>query len=105
MTLRLVILTFIVASVDARASGESARPPAILESVGITQHLGAALPLDLPFRDESGHTLPLSAFFGRRPVLLNFVYYKCPGLCTQVLNDLSRTLNGLAESAGEQFDV
>jgi protein SCO1/2 len=77
----------------------------ILKSVGIDQNLGAQLPLDATFRDENGQSVRLGEFFGQRPVLLNFVYFKCPGLCTQALNDLSRTLNGLSESAGEQFDV
>ena len=77
----------------------------ILKSVGIDQNLGTQLPLDAVFRDEAGRDVRLGEFFGSRPVLLNFVYFKCPGLCTQALTDLSRTLNGLAESAGEQFDV
>jgi protein SCO1/2 len=76
-----------------------------LKSVRIDQNLGAQLPLDATFRDEAGRVVRLGEFFGGRPVLLNFVYYKCPGLCTQALTDLSRTLNGLAESAGDQFDV
>jgi protein SCO1/2 len=47
----------------------------------------------------------LGDYFGRRPVLLTLVYYQCPGLCTTILNDVSRSLNGLAESAGSEFDV
>ena len=43
--------------------------------------------------------------FHGRPVLLTLVYYKCPMLCTVTLNQLSRSLNVLSESAGEQFDV
>jgi protein SCO1/2 len=79
--------------------------PAILKSVGIDQNLGQQVPLELSFRDEAGRTIQLREFFGARPVLLNLVYFKCPGLCTQALNDVSRSLNGLSESAGEQFDV
>jgi protein SCO1/2 len=33
------------------------------------------------------------------------VYFQCPGLCTVVLNELQRTLNGLSLTAGDQFDV
>ena len=82
-----------------------AQMPTILNGVGIDQNLGQQLPLDLPFRDEAGRTVQFKEFFGARPILLNLVYFKCPGLCTQALNDVSRSLNGLSESAGEQFDV
>jgi protein SCO1/2 len=79
--------------------------PKILSGVGIDQNLGAQVPLGATFRDESGRTVRLGDYFGRRPVLLTLVYYQCPGLCTTILNDVSRSLNGLAESAGSEFDV
>lgn len=79
--------------------------PQILGGVGIDQNLGRQVPLNLVFRDEDGRGVSLGRFFGERPVLLNLVYFKCPGLCTQALNDVSRSLNGLSESAGEQFEV
>jgi protein SCO1/2 len=79
--------------------------PRILNGVGIDQNLGAQVPADAVFRDESGQTVRLGDYFGHRPVLLTLVYYKCPGLCTTILNDVSRSLNGLAESAGSEFDV
>jgi protein SCO1/2 len=79
--------------------------PKILNGVGIDQNLGAQVPLGATFRDESGRTVRLGDYFGRRPVLLTLVYYQCPGLCTTILNDVSRSLNGLAESAGSEFDV
>jgi protein SCO1/2 len=89
-------------AIPARAQPSSTD---ILKAVRIDQNLGAQLPLDATFRDEAGRDVRLGEFFGSRPVLLNFVYFKCPGLCTQALTDLSRTLNGLTESAGDQFDV
>jgi protein SCO1/2 len=80
--------------------------PAILKNVGIDQHLGQTLPLDVVLRDEQGHDLRLADCFHKgRPVLLTFVYYKCPGLCTTTLNQLTRSLNALSESAGDKFDV
>jgi protein SCO1/2 len=99
-----VLVTIVVLGGAVRASGQTSSTD-ILKSVGIDQNLGAQLPMDAPFRDEAGRTVRLGECFHGRPVLLNFVYFKCPGLCTQALNDLSRTLNGLTESAGDQFDV
>ncbi|HZK82619.1 MAG TPA: SCO family protein, partial [Humisphaera sp.] len=60
---------------------------------------------DLTFSDDTGRTIRLGDYFGRRPIILALVYYRCPMLCTLVLNDLTRTMNSLHENAGEQFDV
>ena len=58
----------------------------MLRDVGIEQHLNAQLPLDAVFRDEHGHEVKLGDYFKDRPVVVMLVYYRCPMLCTQVLN-------------------
>ena len=79
--------------------------PEILKGIGIDQRLDAPLPLDTPVRDEAGRPARLSAYFGTRPVVLAFVYYNCPMLCTQVLNGLVASLNVMSLDAGADFDV
>jgi protein SCO1 len=82
--------------------------PAILNDVGIDQKLGVQVPLDLVFRDENGKEVKLGDYFGKsqRPIILTLVYYKCPMLCTMVLNELVRTMNGMSTmTAGKDFDV
>ena len=77
----------------------------VVNQVGFDQKLGVQLPLDLRFRDESGRELTLGDLFGRRPVILAPVYYRCPMLCNQVLNGLTRSLKPLSLDAGKDFDV
>jgi protein SCO1/2 len=79
--------------------------PSYLKDVGIDQKLGAQLPLDAVFTDETGKEVKLSDYFGKRPVVLALVYYQCPMLCTLVLNDLGKALNAMKPSAGEDFDI
>ena len=50
------------------------------------QRLNETLPLDAMFKDDNGRQVTLGQFFGSKPVLLAFVYYQCPMLCTQVMN-------------------
>jgi protein SCO1/2 len=59
----------------------------------------------LPFKDESGQAVKLGDYFGRKPVVLTFVYYECPMLCTEVLNGLESALRVLNETIGKEFDV
>ncbi|HEY2989491.1 MAG TPA: SCO family protein [Candidatus Binatia bacterium] len=79
--------------------------PAALRDVALEQKLGAQLPLDLEFRDESGNKVRLDDYFGARPVILAFVYYRCQDLCPLTLDGLLRTLRALSFSAGDQFSV
>ncbi|HXJ42362.1 MAG TPA: SCO family protein [Bryobacteraceae bacterium] len=79
--------------------------PLPLKSVTIEQKLDSQLPLDAPFRDETGKTVPLGAYFGKRPVVLALVYYECPMLCTQVLNGVVRAAKVLRFTAGADYDV
>jgi protein SCO1/2 len=79
--------------------------PELLKDVGIDQKLNDAIPLDLAFRDEESNVVPLSTFFGQKPVVLALVYYNCPMLCTQVLNGLDRSLKDVPMDIGKDFDV
>jgi len=79
--------------------------PADLRKVQFDQKLGAQVPLDLPFRDETGRAVQLSRYFTGRPVILALVYYECPMLCTQALNGLVRSLKVLALEPGRDYAV
>lgn len=76
-----------------------------LDAVGIDQRLGERVPLDLTLRDEAGAPVQLGQYFGERPVILALVYYRCPMLCTLVLNGLVRALNALSFDAGDEFEI
>lgn len=79
--------------------------PTALSKVSFDQHLNAQLPLDLPFKDEAGRAVKLGDYFGRKPVLLNFVYFDCTMLCNEVLNGVESSLRVLNETVGKEFDV
>ena len=53
------------------------RPPGV-KNVGIEQNLNAQIPPDLMFRDETGKAVRLGDYFGKKPVILNLVYYQVP---------------------------
>lgn len=79
--------------------------PAQLQGIGIDQHLNAQLPLDTQFRDESGATVPLRQYFGKKPVLLALVYYTCPMLCNQILTGVAAGLKPLSLRPGRDFNI
>jgi protein SCO1/2 len=66
--------------------------PAELNGAGIEQKLGQQVPVDLCFHDETGAEVMLKQFIGERPVVLVLAYFRCPMLCTEVLNGLFDSL-------------
>jgi protein SCO1/2 len=79
--------------------------PGILQEVGWDQKLGGALPLDAAFVDEAGHEVKLGDYFGKKPVVISLVYYRCPMLCTLSLNGLAGALEVLSFVPGQEFEV
>ena len=64
-------------------------------SASLRQHVGAALSLDTPVRDDLGQPARLADFFQPgRPVLLVLGYYQCPELCGLLMQDLLQALHG-----------
>lgn len=91
--------------VDRQTGIPSEQMPGKLRDVGFDQNLGAQVPMDLVFRDETGRDVRLAELTRGKPVILSLVYYKCPMLCTMVLNGLTSTLQMVKFDAGKEFDV
>ena len=104
--LRAVGLTwvFVVIQTGICAAHDNSRPAA-LRDVAFEQKLDRQIPLDLKFRDETGAAVGIDRYFGRKPVILNFVYYKCRDLCPLLLDGVVRAMRPLSFEIGNQFDV
>lgn len=87
---------------SAQAHGPSPDP---LSEVDFQQKLDQQAPLDLPFRDETGHAVQLGAYFGQKPVILLFAYFGCKMLCPVTLDQLVESLRALKFDVGNQFRV
>jgi protein SCO1/2 len=82
------------------AEGPSAK------EIKIQPRPGNQVPLDTPFCDDAGEAIDLGRYFGDKPVVLVMAYFRCPRLCTEVLNDLNKGLRGVSPfSAGKDFQV
>jgi protein SCO1 len=80
-------------------------PPAITKGVGLDQKLNAPVPLDVLFRNEAGQLVPLRTYFGEKPVVLAFVYYRCPNLCSLTLTEMVHALRRVAFEPGRDYNV
>ena len=83
----------------------AATMPTALQNVGFEPPLNGPMPLDLPFRDETGRSVQLREYFGQKPVVLAFVYYNCPMLCDQVEQGVVGVLRMLSFNPGRDYEV
>ena len=113
-TLRLLTVVALLASAGmcpAQPLPPSAGPSATevpndLRNVGVTEHLDAQAPPDLPFVDSSGKPVHLKDFFdGVRPVILTVNYSNCPMLCSLQLNGLFTGLQGVPWNIGRTYQM
>ncbi len=98
------ILLLLLLLPPGTARAQATLPP-ILRAVGFDQRLNEQVPLDLAFTDEGGRAVTLGDYFDGKPVILVLAYYKCPMLCTQVLNGLVQGLMDVPFTPGKDFEV
>ena len=78
------------------------------ETAGVDEKLDQALPLDLKLTDSTGKTVTLGDYFtGKRPVVIQMAYYRCPKLCGEISKGMVRSMKSLAGdlTIGEDFEV
>src|SRR5499425_106107 len=80
--------------------------PAILQNVSFRPELNAQMPLAAPFTDENGRSVALGDYLHQqKPVVLAFVYYGCPMLCTQLEQGVVGSLRMLSFNPGRDYEV
>ncbi|MBS1823135.1 MAG: SCO family protein [Acidobacteria bacterium] len=96
-----------VAGYGDKQTGENSgdQLPQVLQRVGVTQKLNQPLPLDAEFLDETGKTVKLGDYFGKRPAIVTLVYFNCPMLCSEEMDGLSSALEMVKLTPGKDFDV
>ena len=72
--------------------------------IGLKEQLGQGVPLDLTFNDEEGHPVTLRQIV-RTPTILALVYYRCPNVCSLLLQNLADVLNRLPAEPGKEYTV
>ena len=81
----------------------------LTKQMGLTQNLGAYLPKDVPFKDESGKEIKFGEVFQGRPVLLIPMFFTCKTMCVNIADGLVQTLAKATKSdslkPGRDLDV
>jgi protein SCO1 len=73
-------------------------------AVGVAERLGAKIPLDLSFRDETGRLVRLGELVNGPTIILP-VYYSCTNVCNYLQSGLASALPAVRRKPGEEYRV
>ena len=105
-TLRAATAAAAIALPGLVATGQVNIAPKELEGIDVLEKLDNSLPLEARFLDDSGRAVTLGQYFtGKKPVLLQIGYNKCPMLCNLVLNGAFDGLKGVDWNPGKEYEV
>jgi protein SCO1/2 len=94
------VAMLLVAGLSTPLRADEEIPP----KVGIVEKLGQTIPLDAEFYDETGQLVTLKSLVNK-PTVLTFVYYRCPGICTPLLNELARNVGKVDLQLGKDYQI
>ena len=72
--------------------------------VGVVEHLGSTLPLDLKFVNDKFEPVTLRQLINK-PTILSFVYFDCPGLCSPLLEGVGNVIQKTDLVLGKDYQV
>jgi protein SCO1/2 len=74
--------------------------------VGIDEQLGSVIPLDVPFNDADGNVVTIKELLSdTQATVLAFVYYKCPGICSPLLFEITDVVNKSDLELGYDYNI
>jgi protein SCO1/2 len=91
----------LVAAAGSPVTAQTTEPP---PEIGIQEHLGSSLPMDSELIDENGHLVPLRDLI-THPSIITFVYYRCPGICSPLLTELSHIVEKMDLDPGKDYRI
>ena len=72
--------------------------------VGITEHLDQYVPSDIMLTDHNGKLVNLKQLINK-PTVLCFVYYRCPGICSPLMNGLAEVIDATGLAFGKDYQA
>ena len=72
--------------------------------IGVIEKLDTYIPMDAMLIDENGDTVIIGDLIDK-PTILNFVYFRCPGICSPLMDGLADAMDGTDLVLGEDYQA
>ena len=97
-------ITFIILLLGVFLSVYSQQKTIKEPEIGVVEHLGDTIPLNLWFFNENNDTVTLGQLVDK-PTIFSFVYFDCPGLCSPLLSGVSDMVDDLDLELGKDYQI
>lgn len=72
--------------------------------IGVVEHLDEFLPTDIYLIDENNQRVLLTDLIDK-PTIINWVYFRCPGICSPLMEGLAKVMDASDLAAGVDYQV
>lgn len=73
-------------------------------TIGIDEHLGQTIPGDIVVINEAGKQVSLDTLI-RRPTVIALVYFRCPGICSPLMQGMADLMDASPLVPGTDYDM
>lgn len=98
--LSLLIFAFGLFSSGQKVFDDKTKDP----EIGIVEHLDEFLPTDIYLIDENNQRVLLTDLIDK-PTIINWVYFRCPGICSPLMEGLAKVMDASDLVAGVDYQV
>ncbi len=105
--MRKLLLLFFLTTVLLQLKAQEMVKSDVLKQnveIGIVEHLGDTIPMDLWFINETNDTVTLAQLINK-PTILLFVYFDCPNLCSPLMDGVAEIVSKLDLTLGTDYQV
>jgi protein SCO1/2 len=74
------------------------------KEIGVTEHLGKSIPLDLKFARETGDSVTLKQIVNK-PTIVLFVYFDCTSLCIPLMQGVCEVVKQTDLKLGKDYQI
>lgn len=73
--------------------------------VGITEHLGTYVPMDMTFINHKGQNKSIKELADGLPLVMTFNYHRCASICSPQLAGLATAINSIDLVPGKDYNI
>jgi protein SCO1 len=92
----ILILSIVMLQLQAQSDDDT--------EVGVIEKLDQYIPMDAKLINEDGDTVIIGDLIDK-PTILNFVYFRCPGICSPLMEGLADAMDGNDLILGEDYQA
>lgn len=98
------LLLFVWAAFACQPQKTAPNPEVADPEIGIVEHLDEFVPSDIYLLDEDSQKVVLTDLIDK-PTVINYVYYRCPGICSPLMEGLAEVMDKSDLVAGKDYQI